>query len=125
MINCPALKNQIKRYFLLKLEDAQREFVRLTEIIEKEIMEDERGVVTSSEAEIQLDKIMIALQRLKTALSNPNFGTCTCGNGIEVARLNADPSTTLCVKCAPPVKIANILQFKKSKGKENATTSNA
>lgn len=124
MINCPALRDQIQKYFSQKLAETQKKFVKLTETIEKKLAEEEVDTVISSEAEIQLDKIMTDLQKLKKALSNPNFGTCMCGNGIEIARLNTDPSVTQCGKCAPPKKAATVLQFKRKEKEKDANTSN-
>lgn len=48
-------------------------------------------------AELELRKITAALQRIEDG----SFGECyECGEEIAVARLQANPTVTLCIKCA-------------------------
>lgn len=99
-------KEYIHQCISRRLDAAKKKFNELAAEVEKETKE--------TKTYVELAKIMASISRLEKALSlsTQDFGMCVkCEKAIEISRLDADPSTNLCAKCAPPKQICTVLPF--------------
>jgi DnaK suppressor protein len=90
----PAELDKIKQSLLDQLDEVSTEIKEHSDTATLPTSEVESAIVNSDDA--LLKKIELALQRIEAG----TYGKCTsCDAGIQLARLKAKPSVSLCTKC--------------------------
>lgn len=98
-------KNKLEREIkYLVEEDPYKKNVRTNEVLDDaitEIEEHDRLAATSQELKKDLAEVEKALQRIEKG----TYGVCvSCGQEIELERLNVMPTATYCLTCQKKVK---------------------